>query len=970
METPEPPDADQPPDPPAPPVVAFRLVSLIPDDGREPPATVSDRDASAAWAAASIPWHPALLALADDLPRFEDVALPTDPEAGEVRLVAPGHLDRLPSEYRGRAEAAGVPVIEASDDRLATVRAILDRSPEPAPGLALDDPIALDYLALGSAHWWLRDLTLAMGHVDTLSRPSLAREILAGARAWRGGDPTAATNRLRAGFELLTQARERFYPLEGYLIDLCLLDPASPPGSVAAGLAPRSPVTLLAPAAAVAAIEPDQAAALREAIAEGWADVIGGAFAEVDEPFLPWSSLAWQFRRGSEVYRAHLDDRNVETLARRRFGLYPQLPQIARRFGLRYAAFVALDSGRFPLVPESKRLWASPDGTTLESLTRMPVAADRPAEGAKFPWRLAKSMKDDQVATFPMAHWPSPVAPWYVDLRRTFAYSPVFSRWVTVNDYFHLSDRPFEEIQPAVDDYATAYLAQAVARRDPSPIAARADHLRVRTRLDALTSTHALASALAGSGEPIGPDLEESLETGRPGLADPEIGRRLDEAAAALARRIVGDGTVGRAGYLVLNPLGVARRVPVLLPGASPDLRPEGPLVAAQSTGEGVWAVVDLAPFGYAWVPRDAQSDRPAAPTGEVTVRDRALRNDSMTVAIDPATGGLRGVQLATEETPRLGQQLAIVGLVGADGKPTVGQMRGGAYSIDHGGPVLAQATATGTLHHPRDGRRLASFTQRFRLWAGRPTLEIAVELADLDPTWLASMAEADPWSHYLACRWAWPDPQSTLRRTALLAPLATEADRPETPDALDITSRQRRTTLLFGGLAHHRRLGARMLDTLLVAGRESARSFRLGVALDLEHPFPAVLDATAPGLVVATDAGPPRSGPSGWLIQVDHKSVAIVRLAFAPRARDGRGWGIVADLIETAGRPARCRLRAFRDPVHARQVDGHGEHIVDVPTDGDAALVDLTPHEIARVELTLGEEVAAPDPWETAPTD
>jgi alpha-mannosidase len=184
---------------------------------------------------------------------------------------------------------------------------------------------------------------------------------------------------------------------------------------------------------------------------------------------------------------------------------------------------------------------------------------------------------------------------------------------------------------------------------------------------------------------------------------------------------------------------------------------------------------------------------------------------------------------------------------------------------------------------------------------------------------------------------------------------MATEAERPETPDALDITSRQRRTTLLFGGLAHHRRHGLRMLDTLLIAGSESARSFSLGVALELEHPFPAALDFTAPALVVPTDNGPPRSGPTGWLLQVDHKSVAILRLEFTSKASDGQGFGLVADIIETSGKAARCRVRAFRDPTHARQVNGHGEHLVDLSIEGDAALIDLTPHEIARVELTLG---------------
>jgi len=954
METPAATDAPDP-EPTAP----FRVVSLLFDDGKEPPPGLTDRDASAAWCAATAPWHPALLARADDVPGLEDVAAPSDPRAGEVRLVALGRLDRLPPGYRERAEEAGVPIVEASEDRLATVRALLERSPEPSDAGDLAGALAGDYLALGAAHWWLRDLTIAMGHVDTLSRTALARETLAGARSWRAGDLAAATNRLRAAFELVTEARERFYPMDGYVLDLCLLDPATPAGALAEVLEHRTPVTLLASARAIEVFadrEPDRATQLRDAINQGWADVIGGAFDEVDEPFQPWSSIAWQFRRGSEGYRRHLDDRNVETLARRRFGLYPQLPQVARRFGLRYAIFVALDAGRFPVHPEAKRLWASPDGTTMESITRPPIAADRPAEGARLAWRVGRSMRDDVIATLPVAHWPGPVAPWFADFRRTAAYAPVLSRWVTVNDFFHRSDRPFEEITPALDDYAPPYLAQAATRGDPSPIAARAALARLRARLDALISTRALASALAGfEAEPPDPDIEEALETGRLGEAGQAIDRLLPDAAESLAFGILGEGSDNRPGYLVINPLGVARRAAVLLPEAPADLRPEGALRSAQFTEEGVWAVVDLPPFGFAWVPRESDPDRPAAPLGVVSIRDRTLANESMTVVIDPATGGLRSIQSADEETPRLGQQLTIAGLVGPDGKPAASRMRATSFRADYGGPTLAQATTMGTIHDPSNDRRLANFEQRFRLWNGRPTLEIQVTLSGLDPAWLDRLAGSDPWANYLACRWAWPDPQSTLRRTSLLAPTATEAERPETPDALDITSRQRRTTLLFGGLAHHRRHGTRMLDTLLVAGSERARVFTMGVALELEHPFPAALDLTAPALVVPTETGPPRSGPAGWLLQVDHKSVAILRLAFTHGPGDGLGWGLVADLVETAGKPARCRLRAFRDPASARQVDGQGEHLVDLSLDRDAALVDLTPHEIARVELILG---------------
>ena len=405
----------------------------------------------------------------------------------------------------------------------------------------------------------------------------------------------------------------------------------------------------------------------------------------------------------------------------------------------------------------------------------------------------------------------------------------------------------------------------------------------------------------------------------------------------------------------MINPLGIARRAAVLLPDAAPDLRPEGPLRAAQFTEDGVWAVVELPPFGFAWVPREAHVEVPPATAGALSVRDRVLRNESLVVEIDEATGGIRGIRSPREDTARIGERLVLSGLTGPDGSPAATRMRSESFEIDYAGPALVQAVARGTLTDPRDDRRLASFHQRYRLWTGRPILELDITLGDLDPDWLDRAAEADPWNHHLACRWAWPDPDSMLRRTCLLAPELTEVDRPETPDAFDISTRRQRTALLFGGLAHHRRHGTRMLDTLLIAGREASRTFRLGVVLDLEHPFHAAVDLITPAFVVPTDAGPPPTGPTGWLFHLDTKAVAVTRVEYADPSGDGRGWGVVFHLVETAGTPARCRLRTFRNPVWARQIDFQNEPIVDLTVDGDAVLIDLTPHEIARVDVTLG---------------
>ena len=108
------------------------------------------------------------------------------------------------------------------------------------------------------------------------------------------------------------------------------------------------------------------------------------------------------------------------------------------------------------------------------------------------------------------------------------------------------------------------------------------------------------------------------------------------------------------------------------------------------------------------------------------------------------------------------------------------------------------------------------------------------------------------------------------------------------------------------------------MLDTLLVAGAETCRSFSLGVVLDQEYPFHAAQDLVTPAVVVATEDGPPSLGVAGWLARIDRQNVAISRVEFTENAGD-RGWGLVFHLLETAGQSGRCRLAVVPQPHAGR---------------------------------------------------
>jgi alpha-mannosidase len=968
------------------------LIALVPYHGQEPPPDASDELAQAVWCAVSALWHPAILARAAALPRIEPIESPSTAAARELRVIPSGSWDRLPSGYRTAAEDAGSILIEASTDRDELVRRIERRLGTDA---ALDQPVdeprdraARDYLALGTVRWMLRELTTAMDHADLLDVESLTRELLAGSHSWRIGDWAGAVNRLRAAFEVLTQARERFYPVDAYIVDLCLLDSSMGEGVLANPLAAPVAISFLAQAQAIenqGIRDPQHMSALRQAIADGWADVAGGTYAETLDPLLPIESVMWQFRRGAAAYRTYLEDRSAETYARRRFGLYPQMPQIARRFGFRFAVHMGFDAGRFPIPGETKRLWESPDGSSLECLMRPPLAADRAAAGWSLPWRLAATLKNDHVAALPLVHWPNPVASWYLDLRRAATFSPVLGRWATLNDFFHLSDRPYETFRPESDQYVTPYLQQAVAKGEAQPVTWLASHHRLRARLETAWLLQAFARAIAAASKqssqtkPSAADaeapgrldeIEALIETDRHAEAETGLTEAIAIEAGDLTNRLVRSASgpdsmsanaspplSARPGYLVLNPVGLTRRAAVVLPDAGLDLRPEGPLSAAQFTDEGVCAVVELPPFGFAWVPRasDPASQPAATSKSSLSARGRVVKNEHMEVEIDEGTGGIRRVAANGESSPRLGQQLVVAGLEAAAGKPAASQMKCERFEIDYAGPALVQATSSGGLFDSARNTRLASYVQRVRLWSGRPILEIDITLGDVDPAWLSRAARSDPYAVYLACRWAWPDPNSMLRRLVFSASELTEAERPETPEAFDISTRTQRTALLFGGLSYHRKHGSRMLDTILLAGAETTRTFRLGVVLDLEHPFHAAADFIAPAVVVPTDLGPPLTGASGWLARIDHKAIAITHVGFAPVTGDDRAWGMIFHLLETSGQSCRGRLRLFKNPTWARQVDFQGETVIDLTVQEDSVLVDLTPHELARVVVTLG---------------
>lgn len=932
----------------------------------DPKYVVDGPTAASVFEAWRLAWHPAVLCRVGALPRLLNSPHdPPSPEPGAF-YVAPGRLlDKLPTSFLSQAEDSGAAVIVSNEDTQASLAEFLRRlrGSEIPDDFEANAELVSDFQALGTARLWLHACTIALGHVDVVNHDDLATETFAAAERWREGDTGSATNHLRAAFEVLLRARERFYPVDCWLLDLVLVH-KNGVGShtdlsqLRTTLAESSPKTLVGAAdflESLAEHGPDLIEMIRKGVDAGTLDMAGGPFAERPEHLLPLETVRTLYRHGDAVYRRHLDDRSVETLFHRHSSLHPALPLFARRMGFRFGFPMAFDGGKFPIRRESKMLWASPDGTTLEALTRVPSDTDDELMPLRFPWSLGQSMRDDHVALAAWLGWPADQPAWLESLRKIQSYAPVFGRMVTAGDFFAQTDRPFDTMTPDIDAFDDHGLENALASNESNAVSRLDADFSARGVYDGLSWMHTLARSL----DAVIPDVlkVESL------LANESTDPAAVNEAAAMARKlgesiapaILDDAPTGTPGSLVFNPCAVARRVPVVLDSAAPDLRLCPSVKAAQFLAEGTLAVVDLPANGYAWVPHFANVDDPLTPMGQLKFdfENAEIIHPSFVVALDKRTGGMKGIRRPGEPRARLGQQLAVVG---ASGEDAVVMIAEGEPDVAYGGPAKLEVRTRGRVVDPSDeSRTVARFEQIVTAYLGRPTLGLKIDLSEVDESFVsATHAAASPRGRALVCRWAWRESASRMRRLTHLQAHPTTAKYPTTSEAIELSHDGKRVTIVPLGLPYHQRHGERMLDTVLVTGRESKRSFEIDLVLDLEFPHQAVVDRLTPPVVIPVRTGPPKTGHQGWFYHIDHRNVAMTKLEYHPAGTEGRGPAIVFHLHETAGRAARTRLRLMTPPSFAKQIDDRGQTVLDLTVTDDAVDIDLTPWEIARVEVGL----------------
>jgi len=944
------------------------LIVLLPCHSLEDfPVHHEGDEAEGLMAAWSGLWHPALIAACGQVPVWFRADAPPEKLKNRVVVIPQVSDPLLLPGWPTRAKAEGARLIRKTPQRAkvtATALELLDTPP------TVPDDLAADFFALGTGFLMVELLTRQMRYMSNLDEVRFGTEAVAAARAAVEGREDDARQNLKNAFETLYEGRERFYPVDNYLIDLTLTAETTLGPSLVRQLQSEVPFNLLLSGRLVerlATTAPTTFAALQHALDRRTASIVGGDFDERETALLPAEMVRRELVRGLDAYRTHLG-RTPEAYGRRLQGLTPLLPGLLSHAGFSGTLGFTLDEGVFPTPDQAKVRWEGLDSAAVDCLCRVPLDAAKPETFLDLPRKIGESMDRDYVATTVFAHWPGAASPYFDDLRRMAAYAPVLGKFITLADYFEHTERPGQISKHLPDRYRSTHFRQAVVRNLPNPISWIADAHRRRllaessAALQLMTESVTLRRAATDAAALLN-ELDDrttlGLEAG-PAVtldlrcADLAIDAAKETAAALTGKTPTAGG--GSAGLLLLNTQAVSRRELVEVASLSALPAVEGAVSAVQESGEQGpdmrrHAVVQVPAMGFAWIsPAATPAAKPRRPPKSI-VLENSLNTDLFNLQVSPKTGGIQGVFATNVRGNRLSQQLAFrfpgerakPGDVWRDPDldPTYTTMVCDSIEPTITGPVVGELTSRGRLIDP-DERVLARFTQRVRAVQGLPLATVDIEL-EID-----EHPRADPWGSYYAARFAWVGDDVTLARSVYQTHHESTAKRLESPAYVELNTFSTRTLILTDGFPFHVRTGTRMLDTLLIARNEERRRFRFGIVLDSNHPAQDAAAFMSP-LHAVENAAAPASGQTGRLFFIDAKNVIATH--WESMIESDRVVGFRARIMETEGRGGRIELHSPRKILSARQVDLHGATLVDIPAGDDRIACDIAAYEWIEIE-------------------
>ena len=297
------------------------------------------------------------------------------------------------------------------------------------------------------------------------------------------------------------------------------------------------------------------------------------------------------------------------------------------------------------------------------------------------------------------------------------------------------------------------------------------------------------------------------------------------------------------------------------------------------------------------------------------------LQNEFMEVTISPDSGGISGVYSGQTRGNRLSMRLTRSGL-GDSGGEVETAMRCKTLRVISSTPAVGCIEAEGELTSAQ-GKSLADFTLCYTLARGSRVIQVEGSISPID------QLNGDAWHDYIACRVAVAT-EAAIHR-ALLRDKAhrSRSRRIVAPLGVVIDEAERQTLIASGGLAFHRRVGDRFLDTLVATHGETNPRFTLWYGFDVPTPVSTARALIAPPAHVPISAAGD-TAEIGWIVHVAPKELLISRLK-VDRRQDGQLAAILR-VTQTRSQACKASIRFCRDVRGALELDGPSDDPLNLP--------------------------------------
>jgi len=446
-----------------------------------------------AWSAL---YHPALVAHFDAAPRWEPAGSPTFGLTPRLVVVPPCAESILSRSWVKSAEEGGAIFIRDVEDRDEILRVAFEKLGIDAP---IGDEESETFLSLGLTCFLEELLTRKLRYMSNLDSQNFDSRVVDAAKAHMSGDVEERETNLQKAFDLLTQAKEYFFPTATKLLELTWVEEEDFATALPDALRlqrrrdEKSNVVLPVPLLKICRDRyPETLALLKEEVEAKRTILIGSD--EWEGPLYLQSPL--------EIVRTLLAGRAAyldafgtapKIFARREAGYAQILPQLLKLTGYE-AAFARTRDGWTLLekpTDRSRFLWQGRDGSTVAAFCKKPLDAAESEEILQLPERIGNSYYSDDATSIVFERRPGKGSRWLSDFFRMDRYSPVLGKFYDFNEYFEVTRGAGDKEKFVKDQFKTNFLTRSARRERPDLVSNWPRRRRLGAILSALDGLEA-----------------------------------------------------------------------------------------------------------------------------------------------------------------------------------------------------------------------------------------------------------------------------------------------------------------------------------------------------------------------------------------------------------------------------------------------------------------------------------------------